>query len=232
MATPRRSKRWHAEVETGEPAGAELRIQNKPSSALGLVPLNLQQVAVALAGRFGENTFRAVCVRLYYPEVTVLLFRTGNYVVVGAKTTLEVASAIAQVNAMLAATLGVFTQPVFFRVNNAVFSAKLGVRINLRKLAHEEGLTAGSFGEYQPDVFPGVRIYPFGKFGDGSSMRIIIFETGRGVVTGASTFKESNRVWQQWRPRILRCAMLDSDAPEAGSTKSVRKRMRVSASSQ
>ena len=133
---------------------------------------------------YDPDQFPGLIFRLDEPRVTALIFKSGKMVVTGAKSTQELIKAVRKIFYVLKSK-GIVTGKVKPRVQiqNIVASANLGVEVHLEKAAY---LLDNSM--YEPEQFPGL-IYRL----DDPRVVLLLFSSGKMVVTGAKKEEEVNR---------------------------------------
>lgn len=131
---------------------------------------------------YDPDAFPGLVYRLTDPKATILLFRTGNLVCTGPDSEKMSREAIRTVLSRLADLgIAVPAEPEM-DVVNVVGSADLGTGLDLETVALDLGLTRT---EYDPEQFPGL-VY---RLTD-PPVVILLFGSGKCVVTGASTARE------------------------------------------
>jgi len=165
----------------------DIKIENVVANTRIADSLDLEYIESKLEGAsFTKKKFPGLVYRIKDPKSAFLIFRSGKVVCTGSKTEEEVR----RVMDMLAATLrslgieGVNEHPEF-KLQNIVASANLGKEVNLGAIVlglELEGM------EYEPEVFPGL-IYRI----DDPKSAILIFSSGRLVITGGKTIDDCER---------------------------------------
>ena len=133
---------------------------------------------------YDPEQFPGLIFRLDEPRVTALIFKSGKMVVTGAKSTQELIRAVKKIFYILKSK-GIVSGKVKPRIQiqNIVASANLGVEVHLEKAAY---LLDNSM--YEPEQFPGL-IYRL----DDPRVVLLLFSSGKMVVTGAKKEEEVNR---------------------------------------
>lgn len=144
--------------------------------------------------RFDLETHPAVYLRFRGGGPLVTLYRTGNYHVSGAKSR----EALQQARNQLLQALSALSIPIDrtspFGVRNYVCTDDYGQPLNLNALAVGLGLETI---EYEPEQFPGLVYRP-----PGQSSTVMLFGTGKMVVTGAQELSEVQETVQQVRQTL------------------------------
>ncbi|MDF1530782.1 MAG: TATA-box-binding protein [ANME-2 cluster archaeon] len=163
---------------------ATLKIENMVASTSVGDYVDLVHAAELFEGaEYDPEHFSGVIVRLKDPSSTVLVFRSGKMVSTGAKGYEIVEDGIGRVvEAMYGAGLIPEIVP-YIQYKNIVFSANLGVQLNMNKVALGLGLENV---EYEPDTFPGMVYRLFVP-----KVVILIFSTGRLVITGCKEYDDA-----------------------------------------
>lgn len=141
--------------------------------------LDLAELAADLSDtQYDEARFPGIIYRPETVEASVLMFRSGKIVSTGANNREAVRHAFETVFTELT-DLGVdgHADPDY-EVQNVVFTADLGMNLNLNALAVGLGL---EHTEYEPEQFPGL-IYR----ADDLPVVVLFFGTGKLVLTGAT----------------------------------------------
>lgn len=125
----------------------------------------------------------------------ITLYRTGKYNITGAHSEDELRLTQTEFLKRLVG-IGLIDETVDdgFSISNVVATADLGENINLNALAVGLGLEAV---EYEPEQFPGLIYRP-------SNLRcvLLIFGSGKVVITGGQTISEVERAFTAARDRI------------------------------
>jgi len=133
---------------------------------------------------FTPDNFPGIIYRNNEPKFTGLLFRSGKIVCTG---TTSVSSAKTAVGIMIdeLKDLGVPVSNHTASVENIVTTTEFETQFNLSSVAVALGLENI---EYEPEIFPGL-VYRNIE----SGVVILLFSSGKGVVTGASSIEEATR---------------------------------------
>ena len=157
--------------------------------------LNLPRLSLAMQGglEYAPGNFSAAIFRLAWPCCTLLLFESGNLVCTGANNTNTALLAINMLLNMLAG-IGVHADPVTPCIQNIVSKSHVGGLVDLSALYKQNMLHVPSF---TPELFPGC-VYRWPKTevgGENPKLVIIIFRSGKTVVTGARSREEAVEAW-------------------------------------
>jgi len=160
--------------------------------------LDLKQIALhARNAEFNPKRFAAVIMRIRDPRTTALIFASGKMVCTGAKSE-EHARLAARKYARIISKLG-FAAVKFreFKIQNMVGSCDVKFPIRLEGLQYQNGQT-NLFASYEPEIFPGlVWRMPEPK------VVLLIFVSGKVVLTGAKTRQEIHEAFRLIRPMLL-----------------------------
>lgn len=145
--------------------------------------LELMSLAMDLReADYDPENFPGVIYRTQNPHGSALIFRSGKIVSTGTSS-IETAHAHLQYTLDALQTLGIdIPDEPEIGIGNVVASADLGVRLNLNAIAIGLGLETT---EYEPEQFPGL-VYRI----DDPSVVVLLFSSGKTVITGASTREE------------------------------------------
>lgn len=155
------------------------------SGSLG-IELDLEQVTRDLGSiaNYDPNKYPAMYVRFDEEAPLVTVYRTGKYITTGADSEDEAYSTRKQLlNLLSDMEILEEAEDEWFRIQNLVCTDDLGGTLNLGALAIGLGL---EHTEYEPEQFPGLIYRP-----PGVSYVILIFATGRIIVTGVRDLKTS-----------------------------------------
>lgn len=165
--------------------------------------LNLLQFAQCYGFEFQPSRFAACSIRLRCEKnvrSTALAFSSGKFVVTGARSELDSLLAARKYVALLN-RLGERLCFISFTVQNIVSSCNFKKPIHLAELAAENTDTCS----WENRKFPGLVLR------DGSGLVVLVFRSGRCVITGA---KSKRQLEHQW-PRLYRFLLryVDHDNP-------------------
>lgn len=164
----------------------EIKIENVVANARIADSLDLEYIESKLEdAMFTKKKFPGLVYRTKEPKSAFLIFRSGKVVCTGSKTE----GGVRKVIDMLAAALrgiGIEVEEhPEFKVQNIVASANIGKELNLGAIViglELEGM------EYEPEVFPGL-VYRIAE----PKSAILIFSSGRLVITGGKTMEDCER---------------------------------------
>ncbi|NUE02215.1 TATA-box-binding protein [Halorubraceae archaeon YAN] len=161
-----------------------VKIQNVVGSTGIDQELALEQLAKDLEGSdYNPDNFPGLIYRLQDPKATTLIFRSGKIVCTGSQSVDLLTEAITIVFGELS-ELGIpVPEEPDITIQNIVSGADLGKALNLNALAIGLGLESV---EYEPEQFPGL-VYRL----DDPSVVILLFGSGKLVITGAKTYEEA-----------------------------------------
>ncbi|KAK4197655.1 hypothetical protein QBC40DRAFT_206665, partial [Triangularia verruculosa] len=129
----------------------------------------------------------AVIMRIRDPRTTALIFASGKMVVIGAKSE-ALARLAARKHAYAVQKCGYKPKFLDFKIQNIVASVNVGFNVRLEGLANRYHAVGA---RYVPEIFPGLSFKQYlGNNADGSprsSPTLLIFTSGKIVVTGAKT---------------------------------------------
>lgn len=149
--------------------------------------MKLDLRSIALQSRNAEynpRRFAAVIIRIREPKTTALIFSSGKMVITGAKSeemSLQAAKHYAK-NIKKVGFPEIKLQD--FKIQNIVGSCDVRFPISLEGLNSSEHT---KFTTYEPEIFPGL-IYRM----HGPKIVLLIFASGKIVLTGAKTREEIN----------------------------------------
>lgn len=157
------------------------------------VELDLERLANDIGepvARYDPDKYPGMYLRFGDDEPLITVYRTGKYILTGAESDDELYSLRERFLAFFA-DLGVLEEPEdeWFSVQNYVCTGDLEGTQNLNALAIGLGLERT---EYEPEQFPGLIYRP-----DSRDCVILIFATGRVVVTGAREVKIAEGAFKQ-----------------------------------
>jgi len=142
--------------------------------------INLTQIQqdLSYSSEYEPEHHPGLYFKLEEEEVTVMLFRSGEYHLSGGQSIDHLHQAkesmIAELNGMFPS--GLDSSNVTFEVRNLVHTAEISKELNLSELSVGLGLNSV---EYNPEQFPGL-IYSKSDF-DGT---FLIFQSGKIILTG------------------------------------------------
>jgi transcription initiation factor TFIID TATA-box-binding protein len=176
-----------------EPERRMIQVVNIVGSGATGVELDLERLADDIdepVARYDPDKYPGMYLRLGDGEPLITVYRTGKYIITGADSDDELSSLRERFLSFFVET-GVLEKPEdeWFSVQNYVCTGDLGGAQNLNALAIGLGLERT---EYEPEQFPGLIYRP-----DSRDCVILIFGTGRVVVTGAREFEIAEQAFKQ-----------------------------------
>lgn len=156
--------------------------------------LDLKNIALqARNAEFNPKRFSAVIMRIRNPRTTALIFESGKMVVTGAKSEAD-SNLAARKYAKIVRNLQ-YPQVRFkdFKIQNMVGSCDVKFPIRL------EGLQLNNmFARYEPEIFPGLVFRMVDP-----KVVLLIFVSGKVVLTGAKSRDEIHRAFENIYPMLL-----------------------------
>jgi len=166
--------------------------------------------AVARALRYGEynaRRFSALTFRIARPRCTALIFSSGRIVCTGAKSVAAARFGVYKYVALLRDRAHVQANVYDLTVQNVVASAALGFRVDLARMFAEHARTCS----YEPGLFPGLIYRPAAH--DCSRVVLLVFRSGRLVVTGGKTERAVHDAYAASLPLLRRYEATRSASP-------------------
>lgn len=166
----------------------EITIQNMVASVDLKCTIPLERVAAGCEdAEFNPEQFPGLVLRINEPKTANLLFGSGKMVCTGGKSLEDVEKAVNNVKKLLEEYGVEYHGPPEITVQNIVSSVETDLELNLDRLAYKlEGV------EYEPEQFPGM-VFRILK----PKTAILMFSTGKFVVTGAKTPEEIEDAFNQ-----------------------------------
>lgn len=153
-------------------------------------------------GTYNAEQFPGVICRLSTTSATMLIYRSGAIISTGANNMQDVEDGYRELFTQLR-DLGVaVTKEPSISVENLVSSADLETSLNLNALAIGLGLEDI---EYEPEQFPGL-VYRLEEL----SVVILLFSSGKLIITGAKTETETQKGVQQVKSRLSELGFLSA----------------------
>lgn len=189
--------RYYNKHHVSDPVGCpSLEIHNLVGTAMVSTSsgtLDLARMVIMIPNcSYHKQKFAAITIRLQQPKCTALLFTSGKMVLTGCTTYIECINCALQVvcmlrNTMYAESFMLNTVRVQNMVGNVTLPHEKG-RIDLLRMQKENNI----FCTYQKKMFPGL-IYRPSK----SPIVLLLFNSGKIVVTGGKSVKDMQKGWQQ-----------------------------------
>ena len=160
---------------------AEINIENVVATAALEHKVDLDGITKSFpTAEYRPEQFPGLVFRLKKPKTATLIFHSGKMVCTGARSTVQAVKVIDKVVKELKSHGIIIMGRPKTRVQNIVASASLGGKIDLEKSVYKLGKIM-----YEPEQFPGL-IHRM----DQPKVVILIFSTGKLVVTGAKKEQE------------------------------------------
>ena len=160
---------------------AEVSIVNVVASAVLQHTIDLDAITKSFPNaEYRPEQFPGLVFRLKKPRTATLIFHSGKMVCTGAKSAVQAVKAVDKVVKELKSHGIIIMGRPKTQVQNIVSSVSLGGKIDLEKVTYQLEKTI-----YEPEQFPGL-IYRM----DQPKVVILIFSTGKLVVTGAKKEQE------------------------------------------
>ena len=174
----------------------DLKIVNAVGSGDLGTEIELTRLAADIQGvKFDPDKYPGAYVRIEGVEPLITVYRTGKYIVTGSKSDEEAYSCRHQFLKLLSEE-EVLDKPDddWFSMQNYVCTGALDQVQNLNALAI--GLWLEST-EYEPEQFPGLVYRP-----ENHPVVILIFASGKVVVTGAKELNQAEEAFQSLREEL------------------------------
>jgi transcription initiation factor TFIID TATA-box-binding protein len=144
---------------------------------------------------YNPDNYHGLYVRLDESGPLVTVYRTGKYIVTGADSETELFDTKDRFLSLLHET-GVLdhSEDDSFGVNNIVCTGDIGYSVDLNQLSIALGLERI---EYEPEQFPGLVYRP-----EDHPCVILLFGSGKCVVTGAPTLDTAEAAFNHIRNRV------------------------------
>jgi transcription initiation factor TFIID TATA-box-binding protein len=173
------------------------QLQNIVSTVSLGCRLELKEIVMrARNAEYNPKRFAAVIMRIREPKTTALIFSSGKIVVTGAKSEAD-SKLAAKKYAKTISKIGFPNARMEdFKIQNIVGSCDVGFAIDLEQLTNSEH---SSHCTYEPELFPGL-VYRMIS----PKVVILIFVSGKLVVTGAKCRDEIDQAFDLMRPVLLK----------------------------
>ncbi|KAJ0235304.1 hypothetical protein HA466_0268920 [Hirschfeldia incana] len=179
------------------PSGIVPTLQNIVSTVNLDCKLDLKAIALqARNAEYNPKRFAAVIMRIREPKTTALIFASGRMVCTGAKTE-DSSKLAARKYARIIQKLGFQAKFKDFKIQNIVASCDVKFPIRLEGLAYYHR----AFACYEPELFPGL-VYRIRAEKDtkGAKIVMLIFVSGKIVITGAKKREETYKAFENIYP--------------------------------
>ena len=163
--------------------------------SLGVKNINLKALALRLKYcDYNPRRFAAMTMRLKSPKTTALAFGSGNMVCTGSKNISQSLLACRKYSRILQES-GVKVCFHNFKIQNIVASVGIGQPLMLYELCRDHGAHVS----YEPELFPGLVLRI-----SNPKLVLLMFRSGKIVITGAKTMKEINSTYTKLYHHIIR----------------------------
>ncbi|TYZ60687.1 hypothetical protein PybrP1_013087, partial [[Pythium] brassicae (nom. inval.)] len=160
------SPRWTTERLSDE--GVRLRVVLR-------CPVDIKQLALQIRNAdYSRRGFGALVIRFQTPKASVLVYRSGKFLIIGSSSEQGTMQALDKFRSILK-KLSVPSELSRFAVVNIVGSVDLGFKVRLEGLARDHA----RFCTYEPELFPGL-IYRVVE----PKCTCLVFVSGKMVITG------------------------------------------------
>lgn len=144
--------------------------------------------------RYDPESFAGLYIKFEKDGPTVMLFASGKYNIAGADSTKSLKSAHKQLlTHLIDSGVKIDLSQVEIEVRNRVFVDDCGHELDLEKLLPDLGFENT---EYDPESFPGIMYRP------GEGGLLIIFRSGKIMITGLKDTEEIHQVLERTKNRI------------------------------
>jgi transcription initiation factor TFIID TATA-box-binding protein len=167
----------------------KVKVENIVSSITLGINIDIEKLANTVSGIDNPKRFPGIIYRITEPKLSMLIFRTGKVICSGARSKADIEKAVEQLLSKLKEGKIKVTQKPKVEIQNIVASASLDFHVNLDQLAMECENT-----EYEPEQFPGL-IFRLAE----PKTVMLIFKSGRMIVTGAKTVQQANTAAEETR---------------------------------
>jgi len=184
------------------------------TTQLGL-KLDLKQLAMyAFNAEYNPKKFAACIIRMREPRSTALVFASGKLVCTGAKTEHDARVACRKYARMIQKVGNPGVKFKDFRIQNMVgrVDCKFPIRLEGLALAHQQ------FSQYEPELFPGL-VYRMQH----PRVVLLIFVSGKVVLTGAKKDEDIRRAFQQIYPVLREFRKEQTESQKQSDSKGKRK---------
>jgi transcription initiation factor TFIID TATA-box-binding protein len=161
--------------------------------------LPLERLAARLENAdYNPETFPGLILKIESPKANALLFSSGKVICTGARNLKEAKAAIAVIVKKIEG-IGLKVGKVpDVEIQNVVASGSVGGKLNLNEIIMKFENT-----EYDPEQFPGLVYKPAN-----THITFLLFGTGKVVITGAKSEKETKEVIWALREELLKAGEL------------------------
>ncbi|KAJ5076223.1 tata box-binding protein-like protein [Anaeramoeba ignava] len=197
METPRESNK----KTTIDPPSLPT-VENVVSTVSLGTELDLKDIALhARNAEYNPKRFSALIMRIRDPKTTALVFSSGRIVCTGAKDE-ELSKTAARKYARIIQKIGYNVKFLDFKIQNIVGSCDAHFSISLENLSSSHA----QFSNYEPELFPGL-VYRMCA----PKVVLLIFVSGKLVLTGAKTREDLNLAYKRIYPVLLAFSKKDEN---------------------
>lgn len=148
----------------------------------------------APTARYDPETFAGVYIKFKESGPAVMLFSSGKYNIAGAPSAESLRDAHKQlIDALIDLGIEIDPSQIEVEIRNRVYVDDCGYELDLETLLPDLGFENT---EYEPETFPGIMYRP--KQGG----LLIIFRSGKMMVTGLSDPEKANHLIEQTKDKI------------------------------
>jgi len=148
---------------------------------------------------YDQQKFAAITIRIHRPSCTVLLFTSGKMVLTGCRSYIQCVLAAHEVVRLLRmASPGYHFRLRNVKIQNIVGNVDLRLAdsvLDLERFHSDHSI----FSTYQRNMFPGLIFRP-----DNSPVVLLIFSSGKIVITGGKSVSDVSDGWQALWPTVQR----------------------------
>ncbi|CAI5715731.1 unnamed protein product [Hyaloperonospora brassicae] len=167
--------------------------------------IDIQRLALLVRNAdYAPRSFNALIMRFRAPRATVLVYRSGKFVVIGASS-VEDAKVAAEKLVSILKKVSFPSESSPFTICNVVGSADVCFKIRLEGLARDHI----RFSTYEPELFPGL-IYRMLR----PKCTLLIFISGKIVVTGCKTPANGEKAVSKIFPVLLQYRLREDGSTE------------------
>ncbi|CAH0491867.1 unnamed protein product [Peronospora farinosa] len=185
--------------------GVAYRVVNVLGSGFVNDRVDIKQLALLVRNAdYSPRGFNALVMRFQAPRATVLVYRSGKYVVIGA-TSVEGARLAADKLISILKKVSFPSDSNPFTIRNVVGSTDVCFKIRLEGLARDHF----RFSTYEPEMFPGL-IYRMLR----PKCTLLIFISGKLVITGCETPADGEKAIGKIYPVLLQYRLREDDSDD------------------
>ncbi|KAL4147572.1 hypothetical protein PRNP1_011328 [Phytophthora ramorum] len=185
--------------------GVAYRVVNVLGSGFVNDRVDIQQLALLVRNTdYAPRSFNALVMRFQAPKATVLIYKSGKFVVIGA-TSVENAKLAADKLISILKKVSFPSDSSPFTVRNVVGSTDVRFRVRLEGLARDHI----RFCTYEPEMFPGL-IYRMMH----PKCTLLIFISGKIVITGCESPAEGEKALGKIFPALLQYRLREDSSDD------------------